>query len=80
MTISLDAKEALNREIPRPVLLLILLCACRTEPSMATLQEAHQVSEQVRCRYSQPSSGQKPGMAGVELGKGWKKLRRRVTP
>ena len=33
----------------------------------------------VRCRYLHPTNGQKLLTAVVELGKTWKKLRRRVT-
>jgi len=58
---------------------LILCCAHRWEPTMAALQEAQQADEKVRCRYLHPSNGQKLETPVVELGKGWKKLRRRAT-
>jgi hypothetical protein len=47
---------------------------------MAALIEAQQAAEQVRCRYLHPTNGQKLGTHMVELGKDWKKLRRRATP
>ena len=47
---------------------------------MAALQEALQVAVCIRCRYLHPNNGQKLGTPVVELGKGWKKLRRRITP
>ena len=46
---------------------------------MAALQEAQQAAERVRCRYLHPTNGQKLLTPVVELGKSWKKLRRRVT-
>jgi hypothetical protein len=36
--------------------------------------------KRVRCRYLNPTNRQKPETSVVELGKGWKKLRRRVSP
>jgi hypothetical protein len=47
---------------------------------MAALGDAQQAGERVRCRYLHPTNGQKPGTPVVELGKSWKKLRRRATP
>jgi hypothetical protein len=47
---------------------------------MAALQEAQQAAERVKYRYLYPINGQKTGTPVVELGKGWKKLRRRVDP
>jgi hypothetical protein len=41
--------------------------------------KAQQVAERLRCRYLYPSNGQKLVTPVVELGKSWKKLRRRVT-
>ena len=61
-------------------LLLMLWCAYRQESSMAALQEAQQAAERARCRYLWPTSGQKLLTPGVELGKGWKKQRRKETP
>jgi hypothetical protein len=52
----------------------------RQEPSMAVLQQAQQATERDRCRYLHPTNGQKPGTPVVELGRGWKKLRKRETP
>jgi hypothetical protein len=47
---------------------------------MAALLKTQQAFEKVRCRYFHPTNGQKLEKAVVELGKTWKKLRRRVTP
>jgi hypothetical protein len=47
---------------------------------MAALREAQGAAERVRCRYLYPTNGQKWRTPVVELGKGWKKLRRKVTP
>jgi hypothetical protein len=46
---------------------------------MTALQKLQQAAERVRCRYLHPSNGQKLVTPIVELGKNWKKLRRRVT-
>jgi hypothetical protein len=46
---------------------------------MTALQEAQQAAESIRYRYLHPNSGQKLGTSVVELGKSWKKLRRRAT-
>jgi hypothetical protein len=46
---------------------------------MATLWKTQQAAERVRCRYLHPTNGQKLLTPVVELGKGWKKLRRRAT-
>jgi hypothetical protein len=46
---------------------------------MITLQKTQQAAERVRCRYLHPTNGQKLLIPVVELGKGWKKLRRRVA-
>jgi hypothetical protein len=61
-------------------LLLMLHCAYREVPSMAAVQEAQKAAESLRCRYLHPTNGQKSGTPVVELGKGWKELRRRMTP
>jgi hypothetical protein len=45
---------------------------------MTTLRKIQQAAERVRCRYMHPSNGQKLLTPAVELGKGWKKLRRRT--
>jgi hypothetical protein len=45
---------------------------------MAVLQEAQQAAERVRCRYLHPTIGQELMTLVVELGKSWKKLRRRA--
>jgi hypothetical protein len=46
---------------------------------METLQEAQQAADRDRCRYLHPTNGQKLRNPVVELGKGWKKVRRRAT-
>jgi hypothetical protein len=46
---------------------------------MAALREAQQAAERVRCGHLHWSNGQKSETSVVELGKSWKKLRRRVT-
>jgi hypothetical protein len=46
---------------------------------MTALQKTQQAAERVRCRYMHPTNGQKLLTPVVELGKGCKKLRRRVT-
>jgi hypothetical protein len=46
---------------------------------MAALQEAQQAADWDRSRYLYPTIGLKSGTPVVELGKGWKELRRRVT-
>jgi hypothetical protein len=45
---------------------------------MTALQKIKQVGERVRCRYLHPTNRLKLLNPVVELGKGWKKLRRRV--
>ena len=60
-------------------ILLMLLCAYRKGPSMATLREAGQAAERIRCRDLHPNNRQKLGNPVVESGKGLKKLRRRAT-
>jgi hypothetical protein len=44
---------------------------------MTALQKAQQAAERVRCRYLHLTNGQKLVASVVELGKSWKKLRRR---
>jgi hypothetical protein len=46
---------------------------------MTALQNTQQAAERVRCRYLYPTNRQKLLIPVVELGKSWKKLRRRVT-
>jgi hypothetical protein len=46
---------------------------------MTALQKTQQAAERVRCRYLHPINGQKLLTPVVELGKSWKKLRRRTT-
>jgi hypothetical protein len=46
---------------------------------MTVLRKTQEAAERVRCRYLHPINGQKLLTPVVELGKGWKKLRRRVT-
>jgi hypothetical protein len=46
---------------------------------MTALQKTQQATERVRCRYLHSNNGQKQLTPVVELGKSWKKLRRRKT-
>jgi len=46
---------------------------------MTALQKTQQAAERVRCRYLHPTNGQKLLTPVLELGKSWKKLRRRET-
>ena len=62
-----------------PILLLMLWCAYKQEPSMAVLREAQQAAEGDIGRYLHSSNGQKLVTPVVELGKTWKKLRRRAA-
>ena len=45
---------------------------------MTALLKTKQATERIRYRYLHPTNGQKLLAHVVELGKGWKKLRRRV--
>jgi hypothetical protein len=58
----------------------MLWWAYRQAPSMAALQEAQQAADWDRCRYLHPTTVLKSGTFVLELGKSWKKLRRRTTP
>jgi len=46
---------------------------------MTALPKTQQAAERVRCRYVHLTNGQKLLTPVVELGKSWRKLRRRVT-
>jgi hypothetical protein len=46
---------------------------------MNVLQKTQQAAERVRCRYLHPTNARKLLTPVVELGKSWKKMRRRVT-
>jgi hypothetical protein len=46
---------------------------------MTALHKIQQAVERVRCRYLHPTNGQKLLIPVIELGKSWKKLRRRMT-
>ena len=60
-------------------LLLRLCCAHKKEPNMTALQHTQQAAERIRSRHMHLTNGQKLLTPVVELGKSWKKLRRRVT-
>ena len=60
-------------------LLLRLWCANKKGPNMIALQKTQQAAERIRCRYLHPTNGQKLLTLVAELGKSWKKLRRRAT-
>ena len=47
--------------------------------SMTALQKAQQAAERARCRYLHLTNGQKLVTPVVELGKSYRKLRRKVT-
>jgi hypothetical protein len=44
-----------------------------------SLRKTQQASERVKCRYLHTTNGQKLLTPVLELGKSWKKLKRRVT-
>jgi hypothetical protein len=46
---------------------------------MTALWKTQHRAERVRCRYLHPTNGQKQLTDVFELGKEWKKFRRRVT-
>jgi hypothetical protein len=46
---------------------------------MSALRKAQKAAESVRCIHLHPTNGQKLVIFVAELGKGWKKLRRRST-
>ena len=48
-------------------------------PNMTALQKTQQVAEDVRSRHLYPTNDQKLLTHVVDLGKCWKKLRRRAT-
>jgi hypothetical protein len=48
-------------------------------PNMTALWKTQQAAERARCRYLHPTNEQKLLTAVVELGKSWKKLKRRAT-
>jgi hypothetical protein len=58
---------------------LRLWSAHRKGPSMTALRKTQQAAERVRCRYLHQTNGQKQLSPVAELGKSWKKLRRRAT-
>jgi hypothetical protein len=60
-------------------LLLRLWRAHKKGPSMNIFWKTQQAAQKVRCRYLHPTSRQKQLTPVVELGKSWKKLRRRAT-
>ena len=59
-------------------LFLMIFCAYRQE--LFSVRPNKQLTDPDRGRYLHSTNGQKPGTPVVELGKCWKKLRRRVTP
>ena len=68
-----------SRGGPKASLLLRLWNAHKKGPSMTTLWKTQQAAERVRGRYLHPTNGQKLVTPVAELGKSWKKLRRRAT-
>jgi hypothetical protein len=67
------------KDLQHITLLLMVCCAYKQEPNMADPGEAQKSPERIRCRNVNPTNVQKLVTSGVELGKCWKKLRRRVT-
>jgi hypothetical protein len=63
------------RGAPGLTLLLMLWHAYKQGPIMT----AQQAAERIRCRYLHPTNRKNLVTPLVELGKGWKKLRRKVT-
>jgi hypothetical protein len=57
----------------------MLWCVYKQGPIMTDLWKAQHAAERVRCRYLYPTNGQKLVAPVVELGKSWKKLRKRET-
>jgi hypothetical protein len=47
--------------------------------SRVALQKAQQAADWDKSRYLHPTNGQKLETPVIEVGKGWKKLKRRVT-
>ena len=65
--------------VPRPgIITEAMECSQRNEPLMTTLRKTQQTVETVKCRYLHPTNGQKKLIPVVELGKIWKKQRRRA--
>jgi hypothetical protein len=69
-----------KRRLQGLTLLLMLWSAYRQEPNMAVLQETQHAADRDRCRYLHTTIRLKSRIPVVELEKGWKKLRRRMTP
>jgi hypothetical protein len=65
-------------ENPRPDTILRLWSAHIKGPIMTALQKTQQLAERIRCRYIYSTNGQKLVTPVVELGKSWKKLRKRM--
>jgi hypothetical protein len=65
---------------PQGLMLLLRLWSTHKEgPIMTAFQKTQQAAERVRCRYLNPTNGQKLLTPDVELVESWKDLRRRVT-
>jgi hypothetical protein len=69
----------LKRRLQGLTLLLRLENAHKKGPFIIAFQKIQQAAERVRCRYLHSTNEQQLLTPVVELGKGWKKLRRRVT-
>jgi hypothetical protein len=66
-------------EAPRPDTITKAMVCSQKGTYHDCPQKAQQAAERVRCRYLHPTNGQKLLTPVVELGKSWKKLRRRIT-
>jgi hypothetical protein len=65
-------------EVPRPDTITEAM-ECSQKGIYHAFRKAQQAAERVGCRYLHPINGQKLLTPVVELGKSWKKLRRRAT-
>jgi hypothetical protein len=68
-------------EAPKPVTMTEAMECSQKEPITTALRKTQQAAERVPCKYLHPTSGQKLLIPVVEkeLGKSWKKWRRRET-
>jgi len=65
---------SISMGVPQGLTLLLRLWHAHKEgPIMTDLQKTQQATERVKCRYLDPSNGQKLLTPLVELGKNWKK-------
>ena len=65
-------------EAPRPNTITEAVECSQKGHIMTALEKTQKTAEKVRCRYLHPINGQKLLTLVAELGKSWKKLRRRA--